>query len=113
MKRTPWVGDTPPTYVPGFVALCRIYADFFDTDHITADQELDDDGDHISDEDRLEQWGRSRVARYIKKNGTAGTALGIAYRELDGGRIFKPEHVMAKLDEWGVPGHEWLGHNQF
>lgn len=106
LMRTPAVVDqdgnvtTPATYIPGEVLLMRIHGDFFNSDRIpdAADQE---------------QWSRSKVARFIRNNGTPGTVQGVNYYELDGVRIFRAADVQAKLAEWGVPGHEWLGGNQF
>lgn len=83
---------TPGQYVNGFVAILRISGEMFRKDKT-------DDGT------------RHKVIRYIKNNGTEGTAAGLTYFEIDGVRMFRPEDVNAKLQEWGVPGHQWLGGN--
>lgn len=95
---------TAPTYIPGEVLLLRIHGDFFNTDRLEPDE---------ADPDKAEQWARSKVARFIKNNGTPGTVQGVNYYELDGVRIFRAADVQAKLVEWGVPGHEWLGGNSY
>lgn len=98
---------TPPSFLPGFVALCRIHGDFFHQNRIEV-------GDPDYDEnDVQEQWGRNRVARYIKTNGTPGTMGGIPYYEVDGVRMFRPADVTAFLAANNLPGHEWLGGNSF
>ena len=95
---------TPPSFLPGYVALCRIYGSFFNTDKLDPDD---------TDPDKLEQWTRSKVARYIKNNGTPGTVAGgaINYYELDDVRIFRPADVFAWLSARGLPHHEWAGGN--
>ena len=60
----------PPTLAPGVVALMRIHGGFFDSDQIT--NPVDN-----------EQWSRSKIARFIKNNGTPGTTAGIPWYELD------------------------------
>jgi len=91
---------TPPQYVAGMVALLRLSGEFFNEDRIEAEPDA-------------EQWARSKVVKYIKDNGQIGQTGGIAYVEMDGVRVFRPSDVQAKLSEWGVPGHEWLGGNVF
>ena len=95
---------TPPTFLPGFVALCRISGGFFDSDRLDPAED---------DPDKEEQYTRSKVARYIKNNGTPGTLAGgsIRYFELSGVRIFRPRDVFDWLASRGLPGHEWLGGN--
>jgi len=91
---------TAPTFVPGVVAIMRLYADFFNEDRIEAEPDA-------------EQWARSKVVKYIKDNGVIGQIQGIAYAELDGVQVFRPADVVAKLAEWGVAGHEWMGGNRY
>lgn len=96
---------TPPSYYGGVVALVRVYGQFFDADVI-------DPSD--PDYDATEQWGRSRLAKYIKNNGTSGsTPAGWPYWELDGVKLFKPETLEAFLSANSLPGHVWLGGNNY
>lgn len=95
---------TPPTYLNGFVALVRISGQFFD------DNRLVPDG---ADPDKLEQWARSKIAKWVKDNGTPGTMGGIPYYEVSGVRMFRPNDVTAFLASRNLPGHEWLGGNSF
>lgn len=95
---------TPPTYLPGFVALVRIHGDFFNQNILTPDE---------ADPEKDEQWARNKVAQYIKNNGTPGTMGGIPYYEVDGVRMFRPQDVTAYLSANNLPGHEWLGGNSF
>ena len=91
---------TAPTYVAGLVAIIRLSGDFFSQDKLDAQPDA-------------EQWARSKVVRYILRNGTVGQTGGIAFVEMDGVRLFRPGDVQAKIAEWGVPGHEWLGGNVY
>ena len=90
---------TAPNYASGIWVLLRIHSDFFETDKLTPAED---------DVDRDEAWARSKVARYIKNNGTAGTAAGLTYYTLDGVRIFKYADVQAELLSRGVAGHSFL-----
>lgn len=107
MLRTPGTYDaegnelTAPTYVNGVVAILRLHGEFFENDQLETAEET------------TEQWHRSKAARYIKNNGTAGTVQGINCYVLDGVRILRPQDVMGKLAEWGVPGHEFSGGNSY
>jgi len=92
---------TAPTYVSGLVALVRITGPTFLEDRIP---------DAAPD---AEQWAKSKVVRYLVQNGTIGQTGGIAFVEMDGVRVFRPADVQAKLAEWGVAGHEWLGGNRY
>lgn len=91
---------SPPTYLPGFVALVRIFGNFFLSDQIA---------------EGPEQWQRSKVARYIKNNGVPGTVAGgaISYYELNGVRIFRAQDVQDWLTANDLPRHEWQGGNTF
>lgn len=96
---------TPPTYASGVVAIIRITGDFSfggEADQLTPDD---------TDPDKDEQWARSRVARFIKNNGTQDTSDGISYWELNGVRLYEPADVAAFLVTNDVPGHTWQGGN--
>jgi hypothetical protein len=90
---------TPATYVPGFVMLMTIYRD---------DDVLAATG---------EQFVKSKVAKYIKDNGVFGRTSAangnIPYYELSGVRIFRPQDVETWLAANGLPGHQWVGGNQY
>ena len=103
---------TPPTFAAGVVAILRITSQFFteDVDGVKTYDALTPDE---ADPDKAEQWARSRVARFVKNNGTPGTAGGISYWELDGVRLYKPADVQAFLVSNDVPGHSWQGGNSF
>jgi hypothetical protein len=98
-----WGGEgkmkSPTGEVPGFVMLMTIYR---------GDDVLAASG---------EQFVKSRVAKYIKDNGTFGTTSAangsIPYYELAGVRIFRPADVTAWLSVNNLPGHEWVGGNQY
>ena len=95
---------TPPTYLPGVVALMRIYGSFFESNILVPDSE---------DPDKDEQWARSKIAKYIKDNGTPGTMGGIPYYEIDSVRLFRPTDVEEFLANNNIPGHIWVGGNQY
>jgi len=95
---------TPPTLLPGFVALVRIHGAFFDGTRLEPAPD---------DPEASEQWARSAVAQYIKNNGTPGTMGSIPYYQIDGVRMFRPADVTAFLAANDLPGHEWLGGNAF
>ena len=82
---------TPATYLAGFVALIRI----------------GDPGDALPGSG--EQWLRSKVAAYVKDNGTPGTVGGISYYEVALVRLFRAADVLTWLAAQGLPGHEWAG----
>jgi hypothetical protein len=90
---------TPATYVPGFVMLMSIYRD---------DDKMAETG---------EQFVKSKVAKYIKDNGVFGRTSAangnIPYYELSGVRIFRPQDVETWLAANGLPGHTWVGGNQY
>ena len=98
---------TPASFLPGTVALVRIYSSFFE------DQYIDPAG--AADPENPEQWEKNKVAKYIKDNGTLNTigSPAIPYYELDGVRIFRPQDVNAFLASNSLPGHEWLGGNSY
>lgn len=91
---------TAPVYVAGLVAIIRLSGEFFGQDRLDAEPDA-------------EQWARSKVIRYIRQNGQLGQTAGIAFVEMDGVRLFRPSDVQAKLADWGVAGHEWLGGNTY
>ena len=88
---------TPPTFAPGVVALLRIYtaADTLDPGAI----------------ENPEQWQKSRIAKYIRDNGTPGSFFGgaVPYYEMDSVRLMRPSDVQTWLTSEGLPGHEWAG----
>lgn len=86
---------TPPTFAPGEFALIRIYGAFFNQDRI--DEPADD-----------EAWSRSKVAEYIKTNGTQGSIVGLTYYQFDGVRVFTYASVQQEVLSRGAPGHMWL-----
>jgi hypothetical protein len=96
---------TPPTFLPGFVALVRVYGEFFDNQLIKLG-----DPDWVED-DQLEQWGRNRIAKYVKENGTPGTMGTLPYYEIDSVRLFRAADVFEWLRNNNLPHHEWLGGN--
>lgn len=110
MMRTPGVYDsegnevTAPTFVNGVVALLRIHGDLFFEDKLDPDE---------NDPDAAEQFARSKIVRYVKNNGTPIEVQGINGFLLDGVRMFRPQDVQAKVAEWNVSGHQWLGGNRF
>lgn len=84
-----------PEFVPGLAIVLRLFGEFYKKDGIKRDGE----------------WIKSKTLQFIYDNGTAGEVEGIPYHEIDGVRILKPSDVIAKLSEWGVPGHEFSGGN--
>jgi hypothetical protein len=90
---------------PGILAMMRVLPVFFD-DVVTPDPESPD---------ALEQWARSRVAQYIKNNGTQGTMLGgdIPYYELDGVRMLRPIDVELYIQSNNLIRHEWVTGNSY
>lgn len=95
---------TPPTFLSGEVHILRIYSQFFANDTVSP-QDPDYDADT--------QDGRSKIAKYIKDNGTSGTLGSWPYYELDGVRIFRPSDVDSFLALNDLPGHEWVGGNEY
>lgn len=100
-----WAGDgkfmtaagDPPTYMTGFVVVCRIHSEMFESDR------LDGQG---------EQWARSKIARWIKDNGVLGSIGGIPCYTINSVRLFRAGDVGAWLETHGLPGHEWFGGNE-
>jgi hypothetical protein len=99
---------TEPTYFPGVVLLLRVHPELFYTE-----DQIDQQAEPPNPGEETESWSKSKFARYIKNNGTAGTAQGIDYYELDGVRLFKYQALLDKVEEWGVPSHQWAGGNAF
>lgn len=87
---------TPATYLTGFVVLCRLHSTVAENDTIS---------------EGSEQWQRSRVAKWIKTNGTLGTFGGIPCYTVNSVRLFRAVDVFAWCASNGMPGHEWLGGN--
>jgi len=82
---------TPPEFFAGVAVLLKVY---LDADKL-ADQNIDG---------TLEQWERSKVAQWIKDNGSSGTVQGVSYWEVDGVRMFRPDDVLAVTP---IP-HTWV-----
>ena len=91
---------TPPTFAPGVVALLRIY---------TADDAMTPEGEEP------EQWQKSKIAKYIRDNGTPGSFLGgaVPYYEVDSVRLMRPADVQTWLAANNLPGHIWAGGNTY
>lgn len=96
---------TPPTFAPGVVALLRIHSDFFANDLL--EDKYDVNGN------KKEQWVYSKAAKWIKDNGTPGTMGGVSYYEVGGVRLFKPEDVETFCASNNIPGHIWVGGNEY
>lgn len=96
---------TPATYITGFVMLLRIHTVMYEATKLTPA------------EGETEQWHKSGVVKYIKDNGTPGTTSAangsIPYYELSGVRIFRPASVEAWLAANDLPGHIWVGGNNY
>jgi hypothetical protein len=86
----------PSTYLAGFVMLARIHSSLFDSDVIS---------------EGPEQWQRSKIAKFIKTNGTPGTLQGINFYLLSNVRLFRAADVLTFLATNSLPGHEWAGGN--
>lgn len=89
---------TPATYMAGFVVNCRIHSDAAKDDRIEGG--------------KGEQWSRSKVAKWVKDNGTLGSIGGIPTYTVNSVRLFRAADVQGWLDSKGLPGHEWAGGNQ-
>lgn len=87
---------TPAVYMAGFVLLGRIHSGLAVSDAIPGTGE---------------QWQRSRVAEWIKNNGTPGIIGGITYYEVALVRLFRADDVFAWCATNGIPAHEWAGGN--
>jgi hypothetical protein len=95
-----WAGDGkfrtgPSSYLAGFAMLIRI----------------NDPSDTISNPVDGEQWSRSKIAQYIKNNGTPGTMGSIPYYEVSNVRLFRASDVFSWLASQGIPANEWFGGN--
>jgi hypothetical protein len=88
-----------PTFVPGLIALVRIGGEAGAEDALN---------DTPEDESDVKEWERSKIARYIRRNGVQGEVAGLTYFEIDDVRIFRRKDISAKLAEWGVPDHVYL-----
>jgi hypothetical protein len=84
--------------LPGYCALLRL--------HFTVEEEDRVDDDEVDVEEG--PWKRSKVARYIKRNGTPGTISGLNYYTVDGVRLFKYQDVVEWCNTRGVPSHGFL-----
>lgn len=89
---------TPATFLPGFVMLVRIHGQRAKSDKI----------DNPADN---EQHSRSRIAQWIKNNGTPGKTGTINWYDVGGVRLYRYQDVADWLAANGLPGHEWAGGN--
>jgi len=89
---------TPATYMAGYVVNCRIHSTLFDEDKVP--------------DAKGEQWVRSKVAKWVKDNGTLGSIGGIPTYTVNNVRLFRAADVQGWLEAKGLPGHEWAGGNQ-
>lgn len=90
---------TPPTYAPGYVIKMRIHSEYFDWDR---------EDTVPADPEDVKEWERSKVANYIRQNGTPGTMGTIPYYEVGGVRIFREKDVQEFLSANSLPGHRFL-----
>lgn len=90
---------TPPTYAPGYVARLRVHSDYFDWDRLETVP---------ADPEDIKEWERSKIADYIRSNGTPGTMVTVPYYEVDGIRIFRERDVREFLVLNDIPGHVFL-----
>jgi hypothetical protein len=93
---------TQPQYVAGLVYLIRLHA-------AVAAEDIEQDDTETG------QAARSRIVRWVKRNGTIGSIGGGAlnFVELDGVKVLMPDEVNAWLSSRGLAGHEWLGGNSY
>lgn len=92
-------GYVAPSYAPGVVLLMRIHGEFFANDVLN---------ETPADPEDVKEWERSKVAKYIKDNGTPGTMGGIPYFEVGGVRIFRRKDVDEFAAANNIPGHVFL-----
>lgn len=83
-----------PTYAPGVVMRMRVHGEFFDWDRI--------------DTSSTAEWARSKIAQYVKDNGTSGTMSDIPFFEISSVRLFLNEDVQTFISSRGLPGHVFL-----
>lgn len=91
---------TPPTFLAGLVLVLRLHSIMFDADVLDTDRSK---AQHL----------RSKVVKYIRDNGEAGTLGGWPYYELDGVKIFRPSDVEDFITSRGLTGHIWAGGNAY
>lgn len=91
----------PATFAPGFVLLLRLHSTFFDNDKLSDDRE------------GKQQWEYSKVAKWIKDNGTPGVMGRINYYAVGNVRIFRPADVEQYLVDHNLPGHTWVDGNSY
>lgn len=108
---------TAPTYAAGVVAILRFRDDFFipvtqtvDGEDVTVKQ-----GDTLEvdpEADNTEQHTRSRIARYVKNNGTKGKTGTINHWKLGGVKLYRYQDVMDFLEAKGLPKYVHSGGNK-
>jgi hypothetical protein len=77
----------------------RVHGEFFDWDQLN---------ETPADPDDVKEWERSRIAQYVRNNGTPGTMGGIPYYEVDGVRLFRRKDVDTFTSSNNLPGHVFL-----
>ncbi len=97
---------TPAKYLPGVVALCRLY------DQVEAN---DKENTPKDDPEYKESWKRSKIAKAVKDNGVLiNMANGdLTGYEWDGVRLLRYQDVEAWLTAKGLPTHTWQGGNKY
>lgn len=95
---------SPLVTLTGVAVLLRLHSQALVDDALVPDD---------ADPDKAEQWARSKVARWVKNNGTLGTIEEIPYYLVDGVRLFRPADAIPLIQSWGGAGHEWAGGNAF
>lgn len=103
--------DEEPTFAPGVVALLKLHTSFFESDKEGDGQRFDTDQD--GNPVRREQWQYSKVAKWVRNNGTPGSMGSVTYYEVDGVRLFRPADVEAFLAANNLPGHVWVDGNSY
>jgi len=90
---------TAPKYAKGFVLLLRIHSEAFRQDKGELDEGEEDTGDQLQ---------RSKIARWVRRNGTKSTVAGINQWTIDGVKLYRSEDVYAFCQSRGVPAHTFL-----
>jgi hypothetical protein len=107
---------TPATFLAGYVVNCRIHSNKYADDMIGEAKAAPLGGEPAVVKDATvvkgEQWARSRVAKWVKDNGTLGSIGGIPCYTVNNVKLFRAADVQGWLDSKGLPGSEWFGGNQ-
>lgn len=94
------IGVQDTQFLNGFVVVTR-----FTSEALSDDQIIEDD--------TLEPWEKSKIAKFLKDNGTPGTIQGINYFELDSVRILRPRDVKDFLELRGIKMPIFAGGNRY